>query len=321
MTDQAKSNLRGAALALAAFALFATHDVLVKALGGHYAPFQIIFFSVLMSFPWVTFMLIGDTAKGTLRPVHPWWTALRTFCILITASSAFYAFSSIPLAQVYAILFAAPLLITVLSIPILGERVGPHRWGAVIVGLIGVFVVIRPGSAELELGHAAAVTAACFSALASIIVRKIGRDERSAVLMVFPMLANFVAMGALMPFVYRPMPVEHLGALALISVLAFAAGLLLISAYKNGDAAIVAPMQYSQIIWAAIFGWTFFGETADRVTWIGAGIIIASGLYIVARESFGGRSRTTPVLRTKSRPATGTSPRTRPLEKMGPNDP
>ena len=128
-------------------------------------------------------------------------------------------------------------------------------------------------------------------------------------------------MGALMPFVYRPMPVEHLGALALISVLAFAAGLLLISAYKSGDAAIVAPMQYSQIIWAAIFGWTFFGETADRVTWIGAGIIIASGLYIVARESFGGRSQTTPVLRTKSRPATGTSPRTRPLEKMGPNDP
>ncbi len=318
MTDTAKSNLKGAAFALAAFALFATHDVLVKSLGQAYLPFQIIFFSVLMSFPWVIFSLIGDSEKGTLRPVHPWWSALRTVCILIAGSCAFYAFSTIPLAQVYAALFAAPLVITILSIPILGERVGIHRWSAVIVGLVGVIVALQPGSGELGLGHAAAVAAAVFSAMASIVVRKIGRDERSPVLMIFPMLANFLVMGALLPFIYRPMPVEDLGMIAALSLLAFTAGMLLIAAYRAGAAAVVAPMQYSQILWAALYGSLFFSETPDRETWIGAGIIILSGLYIVLRETFGGRSATTPVLRTKSRPSIGTSPRTQPLEKVTP---
>ncbi len=309
MTDSARSNLRGAFFALLAFAFFSTHDVVVKVLGGHYSTFQIIFYSVLLSFPLVILMLMRDAEKATLIPVHPWWSLLRTGAAMITGVTAFYAFSTIPMAQVYAILFATPLLITVLSIPVLGEHVGPHRWAAVVTGLIGVLVVIRPGGADLELGHAAAVTAACTSSVASIIVRKIGKDERSAVLLLYPMMGNFLVMGAILPFAYVPLPVEHLGALALMSALAFAAGLLIIAAYTSADAAIVAPMQYSQIVWAAIYGAAFFDETPDRVTWIGAGIIIASGLYIVLREAFAGTSITYPVLRSKMRPNTGTSPR------------
>lgn len=309
MTEPARSNLRGALYALSAFALFATHDVVVKVLGGHYATFQIIFFSVLLSFPLVVLMLMRDAEKATLIPVHPWWSLLRTAAAMVTGVSAFYAFATIPLAQVYAIIFASPLLITILSIPVLGERVGPHRWAAVVVGLVGVLVVIRPGAAELGLGHAAAVTAAVTSSLASIVVRKIGKDERSAVLLLYPLMGNFLVMGAILPFVYVPLPIEHLGALALMSALAFGAGLLIILAYTTSDAAIVAPMQYSQIVWAAVYGWLFFDETADLFTWIGAAIIIASGLYIVLRETFAGTSVTLPVLRTKSRPDTGTSPR------------
>lgn len=309
MTNHARSNLRGALFALAAFTLFSSHDVIVKTLGAQYATFQIIFFSVLLSFPLVVMMLMRDPDKATLLPVHPWWTALRTAAAMTTGVSAFYAFSTIPLAQVYAIIFAAPLLITMLSIPILGETVGVHRWAAVVLGLIGVIVVIRPGTAELGLGHAAAVTAAVTSSVASVIVRKIGRDERSAVLLLYPLMGNFLVMGAALPFVYVPMPVEHLGGLALMSVLAFTAMLLIIAAYKNGDAAIVAPMQYSQIFWAALYGWIFFGETIDTYTWFGAGIIILSGVYIVLRETFAGTSATTPVRRTKSRPDTATTPR------------
>jgi S-adenosylmethionine uptake transporter len=311
-----RSKWLGPAFALIAFALFSTHDTVVKTLGGEYAVFQIIFFSVLFSFPLLMLMLMQDRTRGTLIPVHPWWSALRTAMALITGICAFYAFSTIPLAQVYAMIFASPMLITVLSIPVLGERVGVHRWAAVIVGLIGVIVVLRPGSAELTLGHIAALTAAFTSAVASVVVRKIGRDERSAVLLLYPMTANFLILGALLPFFYKPMPIEHLGGFALIAVLAFFGGLMLILAYKAADAAIIAPMQYSQILWAAVFGWALFNETADQLTWVGAGIIVASGLYIVVRESFGGRSETTPVLRTKPRPATGTSPRTRPLERL-----
>ena len=301
------SNLKGVLFALVAFAIFATHDVLIKALGGTYAAFQLIFFSTLLSFPLVTFMLMRDATSGHLRPVHPWWTSVRTLAGVVGASSAFYAFSALPLAQVYAILFAAPLLITILSIPILGEKVRLRRWLAVIVGLIGVLVVLRPGSADLSLGHAAALVAAIASAFASIVVRKIGQDERPIVLLLYPMAANFVVMAMILPFVYVPMPIEDLGMVGLISVFGFIAGLVLIAAYKAGEAAIVAPMQYSQILWASLFGWFIFGETVDRYTALGAGIIIASGLYIVLRESRGDTSKNTPVLRTRSRGDTATS--------------
>ena len=252
------SNTTGALLALLAFAIFATHDVIVKILGANYSPIQIIFFSVLFGFPWVTLMLIRDASSGNLRPRHPYWTAFRTLATTLTGVSAFYVFSTLPLAQVYAILFATPLLITILAIPILGETVRIRRWVAVLVGLGGVLVVLKPGAQDLTLGHAAALVAAFGSAFASIIVRKIGKDERSVVLLIFPMMSNFVVMGALFGFVYKPMPIEHMGGIALMALLGSA---LVIAAYKAGEAVIVAPMQYSQIIWATLFGALLFNET------------------------------------------------------------
>ncbi|SHI68547.1 S-adenosylmethionine uptake transporter [Palleronia salina] len=296
MTFTLPHAIKGPLFALLAYAIFATHDVLVKALGATYSSFQIIFFSVLLGFPLVTVMLMRDPVSGTLRPVHPWWTALRTVAGVSALMGAFYAFSNLPLAQVYALIFAAPLIITVLSIPILGERVGAHRWAAVVAGLIGVLVVLRPWNAdELTLGHAAALLTACGSATASVVVRKIGKDERPVVLLLYPMMTNFVLAGAMMPLVYQPMPLLHMGMAGGVALLAFLAGLLMIAAFRNGEAAVVAPMQYSQIIWAAIFGALLFGERPDTPTWIGAAIIIASGVYIVLRESLGGRSQTTPA--------------------------
>ncbi len=294
-------NFKGAIYALVAFGIFATHDVVIKVLGGVYAPFQIIFFSTMFSFPLVTFMLMKDETHGNLRPVHPWWTAIRTVSAMLTGMAAFYAFTVLPLAQTYAILFASPLLITLLAIPILGENVGIRRGLAILVGLIGVLVVLRPGAEPISLGHVAALAAAVFGALASIIVRKIGRDERTVVLMLYPMAANFIVMGAIIAFVYEPMPIEHLGGVAIISLFGFAAGLFLIAAYKNAEAAIVAPMQYSQILWATVFGYFIFGESVDVMTLVGTGIIISSGLYIVFRESAAGVSDNQPVLRTRSR--------------------
>ena len=204
-------NAKGALLALVAFGVFSTHDVIVKVLGGVYSPIQIVFFSVLLSFPLATVMLMRDAKPGTLVPVHPWWLALRTGAAVVTGVSAFYAFSVLPLAQVYAILFASPLLITVLAIPVLGEKVRLRRWLAVIVGLVGVLVVLRPGQTELSLGHLAALAAAIGGSLASIVVRKIGTDERPVVMLLYPMVVNFVIMACALPFVYEPLAIEHLG--------------------------------------------------------------------------------------------------------------
>ncbi len=309
-------NVRGALLSLAAFGVYATHDAVVKLMGANYSPFQLIFFSVLFSFPLAMGMMIRDPNPGTLLPAHPWWVTIRTVAGVITGFTAFYAFTVLPLAQVYAIVFATPLLITILAIPILGEKVRIRRWIAVIVGLAGVLIVIQPGQAALSWGHLAALTAAIGGSVASIIVRKIGQDERPVVLLLYPMIANFIVAGLILPFVYKPMPIEHLGISAAMSVLGWAGGVIIIQAYKMAEAAIVAPMQYSQIIWATAYGLLFFNETLDRPTMIGAAVIIGSGLYIVLRESRIGTSETRPVLSSKPRPDTGTSPKPSLLSRL-----
>ncbi len=302
-------NAQGALFALASFGIYATHDVVVKFLGSDYSPFQIIFFSGLLGFPLVTLMLMSDRTDGNLIPRHPWWVLLRALCTVTTGASAFYAFSVLPLAQTYAILFAMPLLITVLAIPMLGEKVGVRRGLAVLVGLVGVLIVLRPGSAPMSSGHLAALVAAVVGSMNSLIVRKIGHEERSAVLMLFPMLASVLVTGATMPFVYIPMPIAHLALTGVIASLGFIAALMIIRAYRTAPAVIVAPMQYSQIIWAAVYGWFFFGESPDEWTIAGTSVIIASGVYIVLREGTGKVSKNSPVLSNRSRAENGLMPR------------
>ncbi len=303
-------NVRGALFAIAAFAAFSTHDALIKTLGGRYAAPQVIFFSVLLSFPLLSLMLIRQKTAATLRPRYPSWVGLRSAAVIVTALSVFYAFSTLPLAQVYAILFATPLLITLLSIPILGERVGIHRGLAVLVGLTGVLIVLRPGASELSLGHLAAFAGACASALASVIARKVGGQERNAVLLLYPLLGNVVVMGALLPAVYVPMSLGELGLTAALSGLAFTGMTCILLAYRHGEAAVVAPMQYSQLLWALAFGAVFFGESVDWPTLAGAGVVISSGVYILWREARVSANR--PVSQARGRPDTGTAPRLSP---------
>ncbi len=295
------SNLSGALFGLTAFAIFALHDVIIKYLGAGYSAFQIVFFSSLLSFPLLTLLMIRDAEPGTLRPVHPWWMLLRSLAGVIAAVGAFFAFSVLPLAQVYAILFAAPLLITVLSVPLLGETVRLRRGLAVVAGLLGVLVVLRPGAAQMGPGHAAALVSAVFGALNAIVVRRIGNDERPVLMVLYPMLANCALMAVALPFVYRPMPLADLGALAVVAVLVLLAMSCLVAAYRRGAAVVVAPMQYSQILWAALYGALLFGEHPDAMTYLGTAIIIASGLYILRRESSGTASRNTPVLKSRTR--------------------
>jgi S-adenosylmethionine uptake transporter len=125
-------------------------------------------------------------------------------------------------------------------------------------------------------------------------------------------------MGLALPFVYKPMPIEHLGLLGVIAVFGLTASFLVILAYRSGEAAIVAPMQYSQILWATGYGYVLFNERLDLPTAIGAGVIIASGLYIVFRESRKGISANRPVTQTRVRPETVTAPRSSVLQRVLP---
>lgn len=312
-------NVKGALLQLAAMGLYATHDVIIKSLGATYPALQILFFASLLSFPLVSIILMSNPQPGTLRPVNPGWVILRTICAVVAGMGAFYAFSTLPLTQVYAILFTTPLLITMLSIPMLGERVGLHRLGAVIVGLSGVLIVLRPGTQDLQLGHLAAMCGAVASAVAAIVIRRLGSRERPLVLMMWPMLGNFLATGAALTISYQPMQLHHLAMTGIIASLGLIGSFLVIQAYRAGEATSVAPMQYSQILWATGYGWFLFGESVDLPTIVGAGVIIASGIYIVAREGRGGVSVNRPVTSSRLRSETVTTPKSTILQRLWPH--
>ncbi|WP_377192115.1 DMT family transporter [Ruegeria meonggei] len=294
------TTVRGLGYAFLGFAVFASHDALIKVLGGTYSVLQIIFFATLFSFVPMAVTILTDRSTGNFLPHHPWLVLLRSALMVTGMSCAFYAFSVLPLAEVYSLLFSFPLIVTVLSIPILGEVVRAQRWAAVGVGLIGVLIVLRPGTTDITLGHLAALTAAFCSAFASVLVRKIGNEERSAVLILYPMLLAIVVMSLAQPAVYLPPSLLHLAMMALVGVFSVIAQHLIIMAYRAAPAGVIAPSQYSQIIWATIFGMAFFGEKPDGWVAVGASIIIASGVFVVWRESRSNASANTPVLRVRS---------------------
>ncbi|MFZ2101698.1 MAG: DMT family transporter, partial [Oricola sp.] len=259
------SPVRGLGYAFLAFGLFATHDAIIKALGRDYSVFQIIFFAMLFAFVPMAILMLADQSTGNFRPRHPWLVVARSILSLTAMTAAFYAFVILPLAEVYALLFATPLLITALSVPLLGETVRFQRWAAVVVGLVGVMIVLRPGVTEFSLGHLAALCSALAASLATIIIRKIGGQERSAVLILFPLLSSILVMGGTLPWVYTPVELPSLGLMAAVGLISVVAQLCSIAAYRNAPAAVIAPTQYSQILWATGYGIVFFAERPDTM--------------------------------------------------------
>lgn len=290
-----------ALLGLAAYAVFSVHDVIVKELGATFSPVQIVFFSALLGFPVITLYLIGDPTPRRLRPVHPWWVAVRSVSATISGVCAFYAFAVLPLSQAYSFIFATPLIITLLAVPLLGERIYLRRGLAVLVGLVGVLIVLRPGASAISSGHLAALGAAFAAALNAVIVRKISNDEPVVVMVLYPTIANLLVTAVALPFVYVDVKLLDLALFGLISVLVLCGMTLVVAAYSRGSAIVVAPTQYSQMIWGILFGVLLFGEWPAWQTYLGMAVIVSSGVYILKREATPHVSRTTPVLETKTR--------------------
>jgi len=283
--------------ALVGMALFSLHDALIKSVQ-NLPVFQIIFFVVLASFVPFTLFIAVSRQERSLRPNLPVLVALRCLFTVGSLASAFYAFGHLPMAEVYSLLFSAPVLITLLAIPLLGERVKLIRGFAIVLGLIGVIVVLRPGQAPFSMGHAAALVAACCIALTSVVTRVIGSREHSLTLILFPMLANIVISGVALFFVYVPMPSDALLACCAAGGLSVIAQTCVIQAYRTAEAQFVAPMQYSQMLWAVLYGTWWFNETIDSWVIAGSAIIVFSGLLFIWRELVASVKQ--PVLRTRN---------------------
>lgn len=297
-TDNSATGIfRGIGLALAGFSVFSLHDVLIKSITD-VPVFQIVFFVVLFSFVPFVFMLALNTREISLRPKLPGLVALRCVFTVGSLLCVFYAFKNVPLTQVYSLLFSAPVIITLLSIPILGEKVKLIRWIAILLGLSGILIVLRPGAVAFSVGHLAALAGAFCIACSSVVTRKIGAREHSVTLLLYPMLANVLVSGLLVILVYQPMPGIAVLKMCGIGLLSVVGQMLMINAYRSCEAQYIAPMQYSQMLWAIGYGALIFNESIDRNVVAGSLIIVISGLLFIWRELVA--SVTQPVLRTRN---------------------
>lgn len=202
-----------------------------------------------------------------------------------------YAFANLPLAEAYAVFFLMPLLISALAVPILGEPMDLTRGLAILAGLAGVTVALRPGVAQLGWAHLAALAAATLGALNYLIIRSTSGIERPGVILLYPTLAMALATGAVLPWLWQPMDARAWGLTFLMGVELFVGGFLIIGGYARAPAIVVAPMQYSQILWAALFGHLVFAEAISHATWAGIMVIIAAGLVLLSRSSTPGPAR------------------------------
>ncbi len=278
------SNLNGALLGLLGMGLFAVSDITVRFLGEGYDPFQIIFFAGLMSVPLIAGFAMADPTPGPLRPVLPRLMALRCGVVAVNGFLGTFAFANLPLAQAYAIFFTMPIFIALLSALFLQERIDLVRGAAVLAGLVGVVAALDPGRATLGWAHLAALVGSVTGAANYVIIRRTGGQERTVVMILYPLMLQLATAAMVLPFVYAPMPLRDLGLTAMMATAAFAGYFAIIAAYRRAPGIVVAPMQYSQIIWAAIFGALLFDESMSMHTVLGTGVIIASGIVIVWRQ-------------------------------------
>jgi drug/metabolite transporter (DMT)-like permease len=209
----------------------------------------------------------------------------------------FYAYRNMPLADAYALSFSAPLFMTALSMPMLGEPVGRHRWAAVLVGLAGVLIMVQPGSGVFGLSALVVLLSALLYALAMILLRALGATESTLRTVFYFTLFCTVVSAASLPFTGRlPQSWGDAGLLVGIGLLGGVAQLFLTEAYRNAPVSIVAPFDYSAMLWAVLLGMAVFGDRPGWPVLSGAAVVIASGLYILHRESVRGiRARRLPV--------------------------
>lgn len=274
----------GVLLAFLAYASFSMADALIKATGPAMSVFEIAFFTT--SFSIIPAMLTkrGERWRDLYKLQHPWLVHLRCATAIAGTACVMYAFTHIPFADVYAVGFLTPIMVTVLGVLVLKEYVPLHRWLLLLISFLGVILVIRPGVRELQLGHLAILCSVFFGGITTIILRHVAPRERRVSLVGLQVLYSGLLNGLLMiPFFVLP-SAEQLAVFLGIGLVGGTGGLLLIAATKRSPASLVAPVQYSQLIWAIVFGAAFFGEYPDYIAIIGLVIVLTAGLANVLTD-------------------------------------
>ncbi len=276
---------RGILYMLASVLLFSLQNVTVKWLAQRYPIAQMVFFRSAFSLLPVALLVWRAGGVAVLRTQRPLAHLLRSALWGGSLAAAFASYQLLTLADAVSLSFAAPLFLTALSWPLLRERVGRHRWSAVIVGFLGVLVMARPTGGGNPVGIACGVLNALFGALGSIAVRGLSRTERSTAVVFYMGLFMSLFALPLLPFAWvTPGPLDLL-ALCSLGLVGGIGQYWTTQALFYAPAAAIAPFNYSALSWGLLLGFLFWHEVPDRATLVGATVVTLSGLYILHREA------------------------------------
>lgn len=302
-------------LALGIF-VFSTQDAIIKAISGEYAVTQAIVIRSVVSLPILAALVQAEVGIGALATRNFRALLARGAILLVSYTTYYMAFPALPLAEAIALYSLAPVFITLLAPPLLGERVGLRSWGALGIGFAGVLLILRPGAGLFEPAALLSLVSAMFYALAMALARKFGTEELAGVMafyqnavygvgaLVIALICKGLGLVSLghpsLDFLVRPWATPSLRDLVLMGlcgVIAAVAMSLLTQAYRMAEAKAVAVVEYTVMIWAPLWGYLIFAETPRLTTLAGMAFILAAGLY---GAGFPGR------LQRLAEPASGT---------------
>jgi drug/metabolite transporter (DMT)-like permease len=281
-TGRHEDTAAGVRAMAAGVAVFSVHDMVGKVIVEDYPVLQML---ALRSGCALAILLVITATRGGLPPLPRAAVPahiVRLASMLGAIFLFFTALEELPLADAVAIAFGAPFVMLALSGPILGERVPRGAWGAVGAGFVGVLIIVKPGG-DVKPAALLAVGASVLYAIGMLTTRRLGRTE-SVMSLLFWMIAGQFALGVIgLPFVWQPVEARHWPLLVGLAVLNLLGQLGLVRAFANAPPSVVAPFEYTALIWAAILGFIVFGDVPSARLWLGAAIIIAAGLYVMFR--------------------------------------
>ncbi len=284
-----RERLRGIASMVAAVFAFAIMDALMKRLSAHYGPLQVSCVRCMSSLLCLLVAIAWQRSWANLRATMPLLHLGRGALGVVMLASFVYAVHRLTLAQTYSLFLAAPLLMTALSVPLQGEQVTSRRWLAILVGLGGVLLILRPwggGVISLLAASAAALATLCYS-LSALSVRSLGRRNSSMSMVFWYLAAVSIGSGALAIGDWRAVESGDWAWLAGIGITGALGQLWLTDAFRRAPPAVVAPFEYTAILWALAIDWIFWSATPSVGLLLGAGIVVSSGIFVIWDERRG----------------------------------
>ncbi len=286
---------------LLAVAAFSGMDSMLKLFSAHYPPMQVAFLRGLASLPFTVLPSLLRGRYRDLKPIRLWMHLLRGALMVVMLGGFIYALRTLSLANAYSIILAEPLLVTALAVPLLGDRVGWRNWVAICVGLVGVLVILRPStSGFVTLGALAAFIATAAYALGVLALRVITRTDTTTSVIVWSVGLMTVITGTISVPDWVPLAREHWAWLVALGIFAAAGQYLLTEAFRSAPVAVVAPFEYTALLWGMAIDWFVWHVLPAPRVYFGGAIVIASGLYLIwlehsQRSSLGKSCASTPA--------------------------